>query len=130
MECKYCGAVYDEYKEADCPYCGAPTPKPEEDDTVKVKFKQKTYEFEIPKVVISTGAKEQLQSLRKNRFLAILLCVLGLFGLAGLHRLYVGKYVSGILYFLTAGGFYIGTIYDLYALSKGSFKTADGLPLK
>lgn len=49
MECKYCGAVYDEYKEADCPYCGAPTPKPEEDDTVKVKFKQKTYEFEIPK---------------------------------------------------------------------------------
>ena len=44
MECKYCGAVYDEYKEADCPYCGAPTPKPEEDDTVKVKFKQKTYE--------------------------------------------------------------------------------------
>ena len=33
MECKYCGAVYDEYKEADCPYCGAPTPKPEEDDT-------------------------------------------------------------------------------------------------
>ena len=49
MECKYCGAVYDEYKEADCPYCGAPTPKPEEDDTVKVKFKQKTYEFEISK---------------------------------------------------------------------------------
>lgn len=119
MECKYCGAVYDEYKEADCPYCGAPTPKPEEDDTVKVKFKQKTYEFEIPKVVISAGAKEQLQSLKKNRFLAILLCVLGLFGLAGLHRLYVGKYVSGILYFLTAGGFYIGTICDLYALSKG-----------
>lgn len=27
MECKYCGAVYDEYKEADCPYCGAPPPK-------------------------------------------------------------------------------------------------------
>ncbi|MED9912049.1 MAG: hypothetical protein UE819_03755 [Ruminococcus sp.] len=42
----------------------------------------------------------------------------------------MGKYVSGILYFLTAGGFYIGTICDLYALSKGSFKTADGLPLK
>ncbi|MFR2343107.1 MAG: hypothetical protein ACLS6W_10345 [Ruminococcus sp.] len=38
MECKYCGAVYDEYKEADCPYCGAPTPKPEEDDTVKVSL--------------------------------------------------------------------------------------------
>lgn len=123
-------AVYDEYKEADCPYCGAPTPKPEEDDTVKVKFKQKTYEFEIPKVMISAGAKEQLQFLRKNRFLAILLCVLGLFGLAGMHRLYVGKYVSGILYFLTAGGFFIGTICDLCALSKGSFKKADGLPLK
>ncbi len=74
MECKYCGAVYDEYKEADCPYCGAPPPQAEEDDTVKVKFKQKTYEFEIPKVMISAGAKEQLQFLRKNRFLAILLC--------------------------------------------------------
>lgn len=130
MECKYCGAVYDEYKETNCPYCGAPTPKPEEDDAIKIKWKQKTYEFEVPKVILSNGAKEQLQSLRKSRFLAILLCVLGLFGFAGLHRLYVGKYVSGILYFLTAGGFFIGTIYDLWTLSKGSFQAADGLPLK
>ncbi|MCI7494011.1 MAG: TM2 domain-containing protein [Ruminococcus sp.] len=112
------------------PLLRSTAPQAEEDDTVKVKFKQKTYEFEIPKVMISAGAKEQLQFLRKNRFLVILLCVLGLFGLAGMHRLYVGKYVSGILYFLTAGGFFIGTICDLCALSKGSFKTADGLPLK
>ena len=97
MECKYCGAVYDEYKEADCPYCGAPTPKPEEDDTVKVKFKQKTYEFEIPKVVISTGAKEQLQSLRKNRFLAILLCVLGLFR-ALAHWCYIPFVILQVLF--------------------------------
>ena len=68
MECKYCGAVYDEYKEADCPYCGAPTPKPEEDDTVKVKFKQKTYEFEIPKVVISTGARNSCNPCKRIGF--------------------------------------------------------------
>ena len=35
-----------------------------------------------------------------------------LFGVAGLHRLYLGKVGTGLLYFFTGGLFALGTIYD------------------
>jgi len=35
-----------------------------------------------------------------------------LFGIAGLHRIYMGKVGTGILYLMTGGLFGIGTIYD------------------
>jgi len=44
----------------------------------------------------------------------ILLVFLGLFGV---HRMYMGKWFSGILYLLTAGLFGIGYIYDLWTLN-------------
>jgi TM2 domain-containing membrane protein YozV len=48
-----------------------------------------------------------------NVLLAYGLCALGLFGICGIHRLYLGRYVSGILYFFTLGFFGIGQIIDL-----------------
>ena len=44
----------------------------------------------------------------------ILLTFLGLFGI---HRFYMGKWISGIIYFLTAGIFGIGYLYDLWTLN-------------
>ena len=44
----------------------------------------------------------------------ILLVFLGLFGV---HRMYMGKWFSGILYLLTGGLFGIGYIYDLWTLN-------------
>jgi TM2 domain-containing membrane protein YozV len=44
----------------------------------------------------------------------ILLVFLGLFGV---HRMYMGKWFSGLLYLLTAGLFGIGYIYDLWTLN-------------
>ena len=41
--------------------------------------------------------------MRKSKMVALILCILGFFGLAGLHRMYVGKVGSGVLYFFTAG---------------------------
>lgn len=38
-------------------------------------------------------------------------------GLLGLHRFYLGKWPSGLLYLLTAGIFGIGYIYDLWTLN-------------
>ncbi len=38
-------------------------------------------------------------------------------GPLGVHRMYVGKWFSGILYLLTAGLFGIGYIYDLWTLN-------------
>ena len=44
----------------------------------------------------------------------ILLTFLGLFGI---HRMYMGKWISGILYLLTAGFIGIGVIYDFWTLN-------------
>ncbi len=52
----------------------------------------------------------------KSKTTAIVLCCLGFFGLAGLHKFYEGKILSGVLYLFTAGWFFIGTIIDLIAL--------------
>lgn len=52
----------------------------------------------------------------KSKTTSIILCCLGFFGLAGLHKFYEGKIISGILYLCTFGWFFIGTIIDLIAL--------------
>ena len=44
----------------------------------------------------------------------LLLAFLGVFGV---HRMYMGKWLSGILYLLTGGFFLIGVIYDLWTLN-------------
>jgi TM2 domain-containing membrane protein YozV len=44
----------------------------------------------------------------------ILLTFLGLFGI---HRFYMGKWLSGILYLLTGGIFGLGYLYDLWTLN-------------
>jgi TM2 domain-containing membrane protein YozV len=45
----------------------------------------------------------------------ILLTFLGVFGL---HRFYMGKWVTGILYLLTGGVFLLGIIYDYWTLNR------------
>lgn len=45
----------------------------------------------------------------------ILLTFLGVFGV---HRFYLGKWVTGLLYLLTFGLFFIGVIYDYWTLNQ------------
>ncbi len=44
----------------------------------------------------------------------ILLTFLGLFGI---HRIYMGKWISGIIYLLTGGIFGLGYLYDFWTLN-------------
>jgi TM2 domain-containing membrane protein YozV len=44
----------------------------------------------------------------------VLLTFLGLFGV---HRMYMGKWLTGILYFLTLGLFGMGYLYDYWTLN-------------
>ena len=67
--------------------------------------------------------------MRKNKMVALILCILGFFGLAGLHRMYVGKVGSGVLYFFTAGVCYVGTVLDLISILSGGFRDSYGQPL-
>ena len=45
----------------------------------------------------------------------ILLTFLGLFGI---HRIYIGKYITGVIYFCTAGLLGVGYLYDLCTLNE------------
>jgi TM2 domain-containing membrane protein YozV len=39
-------------------------------------------------------------------------------GLLGIHRMYMGKWISGLIYLVTLGVFGVGYIYDLWTLNK------------
>lgn len=52
----------------------------------------------------------------KSKMVSLILCCCGFLGFGGLHKFYEGKFGMGILYFCTAGFFFIGTIIDLIAL--------------
>jgi TM2 domain-containing membrane protein YozV len=47
-------------------------------------------------------------------------------GLGGLHRMYVGKVGTGILWLLTCGGFGIGQIVDIIMIAAGQFTDKEG----
>ena len=51
---------------------------------------------------------------RKDPTLTLITSLIGLFGIAGIHRFLLGQVGMGLLYFLTAGFCFIGTIVDLF----------------
>ena len=65
-----------------------------------------------------------------SRGWALLLCLCGFFTIGGLHRFYVRRWISGILYLLTGGVFMVGTLYDLIQILRGEFDDDCGLHLE
>lgn len=66
----------------------------------------------------------------KSKRKALMLCLLGILGIGGIHYFYVGRYGMGLLYFLTCGMFFLGTIADLIKIASGGFKDNAGAPLR
>ena len=52
------------------------------------------------------------------------------FGVLGIHRFYVGKVGTGLLWPFTFGLFGIGALVDFIMIVSGSFTDGDGLPVK
>lgn len=55
---------------------------------------------------------------RKDNAIAYLLWIGGLMGFCGLHRIYMGRYASGIIWFLTGGLCFVGQIVDLIMMQR------------
>lgn len=55
---------------------------------------------------------------KKETGIAYLLWALSLVGLAGMHRFYIGKIGTGLLFLFTGGLLGLGTIYDAFTLSR------------
>lgn len=100
--CENCGAIIDK-KAVVCPNCGV----------------------QVGSFVEVRSRKENASE--KSRLVALLLAwFLGIFGI---HRFYVRRTGSGILWLLTAGLAGIGALVDLILIAAGKFKDRDGKPL-
>lgn len=64
----------------------------------------------------------------KDWLVALLLCIF--LGGIGIHRFYVGKIGTGILYIFTFGLFGIGSLVDLIMIACGSFTDSYKRPLR
>jgi TM2 domain-containing membrane protein YozV len=52
----------------------------------------------------------------KNTIVTYLLWLLSGMGILGLHRFYLGRWISGILWLFTGGFFFIGAFLDLFLI--------------
>jgi len=81
-----------------------------------------------PQAIVNNYINPEFGYPYKSQLTAALLCLF--FGLLGIHRFYVGKIGTGLIWFFTGGFFVIGWILDLLFIILGFFRDKAGYPLK
>ena len=125
-KCPMCGAPMENNC---CEYCGYKENVIQDSAVEPVQIKQSSTQPQIiinNQTILSPDISPNISS--KNKKVALLLCIF--IGWLGIHRFYVGKHGTGILYMLTCGLFGIGWIVDIFSIATGSFKDSYGLQLK
>lgn len=129
-KCPICGAPLADGK---CGYCGYATREPVQEseniysDLGQAEIEQRQQENVVVSPILnSMGIVPGIS--RKSKTTALLLCIF--LGGLGVHRFYVGKGGTGILYLFTVGFLGIGWIIDIIRIATGSFRDEFDLPLK
>ncbi len=107
-KCPACGAPMEANK---CTYCGHTIQTNQQVNNQQV-YRESTY----------------VNVNKKSKLVLFLLCLF--FGYFGVHRFYVGKVGSGIVWLFTGGMFGIGWFIDLIMILLGTFKDKNGQPIK
>lgn len=115
MYCKKCGKQIDD-DSAFCPGCGAST-----ENTAQSQYQQPVIN------VINTNTNINNGYIHKKKWTAFWLCLF--LGEFGVHRFYVGKVGTGLIWLLTVGLGGIGWLIDLIVILCGGFKDKAGQPL-
>lgn len=126
MYCKHCGKeIADDVKTCDA--CGKPASEEAENTGAPVP----------PTIVINntntnmntnTNNVGGMNYPYKNKWVAFFLCLF--LGYLGVHRFYVGKIGTGVIWLFSGGLFLIGWIVDLVMILIGSFRDKAGFPLQ
>lgn len=137
-KCPSCGAEVTPGA-AFCPNCGAELPKTPQQaqQAAKAVPAPQPQPAQQPTIVINNSNTNtntnkasgvDMMTSPKSRWLALALCFF--FGGLGVHRFYVGKIGSGILYLCTCGLFGIGWVIDFFKILFGSFRDKYGFWLR
>lgn len=126
MKCPNCGAACE--REAKyCAYCGTPlefsAPAEKQIHIHYHQDRQPEQPVRVERVYVPAERKSD-----RSRVVALVLCLF--FGIFGVHRFYLGKIGTGILYLLTYGLLGFGLLFDLISLLVGNPKDRQGLPVK
>lgn len=143
MYCRNCGAVIEDCANF-CPACGANQAQPVQYVEQQPVYQQPVYQqpvYEPPVYqhtpvinIVNTNTNTNTNTaygvpyVHKSKWMAFFLCLF--LGFLGIHRFYVGKAGTGILWLFTFGMFYIGWFIDLFVILFGGFKDKNGYPLK
>lgn len=118
--CKFCGQIIDSDCVV-CPKCGKQVEQLRQDASQVV--------------INNTNANANVNHIssvmnypQKSKITALILAIF--LGGLGVHRFYVGKIGTGLLYLFTGGLFGIGWILDIIFILTGSFRDKANMPLK
>lgn len=120
-KCPVCGAPIEGGGNT-CDYCGY------KEENVLNTTTSANPPYVQQQVTINNQATTNSGVSTKSNLTALMLCLF--LGWLGLHRFYVGKVGTGVLYLFTWGLFGVGVLIDLISIAFGSFKDQYGLPLK
>lgn len=112
MYCSKCGAGIDD-EAIVCPKCGCPTKN-----------------YGVPQFQPQQGSQYAAHNdaSPKSRTVALVLAIF--LGWIGVHRFYLGKVGTGVLWLLTGGCLGIGWFVDIILIACGSMRDVDGSPVR